>query len=119
MEAGAPSALALATEAQLLTEALWRPGLAPGAAQLLVSSVEALSGRGDGESRRGADTTRLGDVAAAPTPFASPPPAALQPRFDHASPAVRFRSAQARCAALGCRIIRALAPMTMQRAVVR
>jgi hypothetical protein len=92
MSAAAASSLALAAEAAAMTEALWRPGAGPGAAQLLVSSVEALSLPG-GQRRRPDETWR--DVlSAASTPFPSPQHAALHARFDHASPPVRFRLAK-------------------------
>jgi hypothetical protein len=94
MSAAAASSLALAAEAAAMTEALWRPGAGPGAAQLLVSSVEALSLPGGQRRHSGRDETWRDVLSAASTPFPSPQHAALHARFDHASPPVRARLAK-------------------------
>jgi len=92
MASAAPVSESLAAEAALLTEALWRPSHgAGGAAQLLVSSVEALSLP---QPQRHDETRQLRGDSAASTPFPSPAPAPPQARFDQASPPVRFQRPQ-------------------------
>lgn len=89
----APAPESMAVEAALLTEALWRPSHgAGGAAQVLVSSVEALT-LPHGQQRPD-ETRQLRGDSTASTPFPSPAPAALQARFEHTSPPVRLQRPQ-------------------------